>query len=386
MKSKLIKVVLLLFVICLLFTGCLTSTLGVEQTIVIQSVGIDFDFKKGEYEVTMQCFDLSNTSAKGEIQGGKNSKIITAKGKSVEQAIMNTSKITGENPIYSQNRVIILGESILKNGIDKGFDVFVRDYRTRSSTPVAVARNFKAGDIVKADEKGLTAFPANTLQHVLESGEINSLTTEVTVMEFVNLCQEKTSSAYIPALSLEKKDDGIYAKINGMGIINDQKLVGFLSSDETRAMLWVINKIESGTILLENSSIGIATLEISASKTKTETKITKDGLLQYNIKIDCSLDLMEVDFRKECALDEKEIITLESEASNYIEKEVEKVIKKCLNEYKSDPFRFGKRLWVKSPESYRHLNKEWDEFLPNIKTNVSAEVKIRRVGRYGVKE
>lgn len=382
MKSKLLKVVLLLLVFCIFFTGCLTSTLGIDETIVIQALGVDFDLEKGEYEVTLQCFDLSKVSSKGEASSGTNSKIIVSKGKSIEQAIMNTSKITGENPIYSQNRVIILGESIVKNGIDKGFDVFVRDYRTRSSTPVAVARNFKAGDIIKSDEQGLTAFPASTLQHILESGEINSFTTKVTVMNIVKFCQEKTSVAYFPALSLEKRDGSVYAKINGMGMVKNQKLVGYLSNEETRAMLCVIDKVDSGTVVLENSSLGIATFEIADSKTKTQTEITKDGSLKYNIKVDCSLDLMELDFRKKCSLSEKEIIKLEDEASEYIKKEVGNVLEKCLTEYKCDPFRFGQRLWVESPESYRKLSEEWEDFLPNIKTNVSVEVKIRRVGRY----
>lgn len=385
MKNKLLIVVLLLIVICIFFTGCLTSTLGVDETIVIQAIGVDLDLEKGEYEVTLQCFDLSKIGSKGEAQMGTNSKIIIADGKSIEQAIINTSKITGENPIYSQSRVIILGENMLRNGIDKGFDVFVRDYKIRSSTPVAVARNFKAGDILKADEQGLTSFPANILQGILESGEINSYTTKVTVMDIVKFCEEKTSSAYFPALSLESRDGGVYAKINGMGIMKNQKLVGFLSTDETRAMLSVIDKIESGTIVLENSSIGIVTLEIADSKTKTQTEITKDGLLKYNIKIDCSLDLMEVNFRKDSSLSEEEIKKLENESSDYIKKEVEKVLKKSLTEYKCDPFRFGQKLWMKSPESYRELNKEWEDFLPNIKTSVSVEVKIRRVGRYAIK-
>jgi len=107
MKAKITMIVLILISMCFLFTGCLTSSLGVDETIVMQAIGIDLDFEKAEYKVTIECFDLSKASGGGKDGVEEKPQYITTYGKSIEQAIMNTTKITGVNPIYSQNRVIV---------------------------------------------------------------------------------------------------------------------------------------------------------------------------------------------------------------------------------------------------------------------------------------
>ncbi|MFY9197837.1 MAG: Ger(x)C family spore germination protein [Acutalibacteraceae bacterium] len=385
MKAKITMIVLILISMCFLFTGCLTSSLGVDETIVMQAIGIDLDFEKAEYKVTIECFDLSKASGGGKDGVEEKPQYITTYGKSIEQAIMNTTKITGVNPIYSQNRVIVFGDSILKNGLEAGFDVFIRDYRTRSSTPVVAAKGFTASDVVKAKSEGLSAFPASTLQAIVKSGKINSLTKEVTVMELVKMCEEKTTAAYIPAITLVKEGDDYKAKSDGIAILKDRKLCGYLDSNETRAMLSVINEIESGTVTLEKSAVGISTLEISESKTRVKMEITPDGNLKYIINISSSLDLMETEFRKDCELTEKEIKMLKKDVEKYIKHQVDGTLNKCLVEYRCDPFRFGQRLWQENPKEYRKVSGDWEDVLPNIQTDVNVDVKIRRIGRHGVK-
>lgn len=385
MKTKISIIVIILISMCFLFTGCLTSSLGVDETIVIQAIGIDLDYERAEYKVTIECFDLSKAASGGKEGVEEKPQYITTYGKSIEQAIMNTIKITGVNPIYSQNRVIVFGESILKNGLEAGFDVFIRDYRTRSSTPVVAAKDFTAADVVKAKSEGITALPSSTLQAIIESGKINSLTKEVTVMDLVKTCEERTTSSYIPAITLVKEGKDYMVKSDGVAILKDRKLYGYLDSDETRALLSVIDDIESGTITLEKSEVGISTLEISNSKTDIKMEITPDGSLKYIINVSSSLDLMETEFREDCVLSEKEIKILKKEIENYIKDHIYCVLNKCLVEYQCDIFRFGQMLWQENPQEYRKVCDNWEDVLPNIKTQVNVDVKIRRVGRHGVK-
>ena len=385
MKTRLISIFFITFVICFCFTGCFSNKLSVDKTVLVQAMGVDYDIKKDEYIVSIQCFDIAKAGAKGQAQSGTLTKVIKVRGKSIKQAIEKSTQITGKSLVDSQNRVIIFGEEVLRFGLDSVLDSFARDYKVRANIPIAVAKGIKAEKIIMADQ-GKVPIPAKTIQLILESGGINAYSPDITLADVIRHKEEKTTSIIMPALTIREENKHQYAKLDGMAVFKGKELYDYLTIDETRSFNWIMDKVKSGTIVVKKPPKEVITFDIVKSNTKTETQIKDDGSLQYNIDIKCSLDVTEIDFEDQNNLSKNDILEIEKLAQTKIKKDVLEVLNKCLVDYKCDPFRFGKRFMLKSPDDYRKLSGDWDKVIPGIKTNVSVDVTLRRLGRFTVAE
>lgn len=385
MKTKIVAFIFLIIFLVTNLTGCLSSEFDVDTSLVVQAIGVDFDFKKGKYKITMQCFDLQKSAGGGEESGssGNVTKIIEGKGTSIERAIDDTIQITGLNPILSQNRIIILSETVASNGLYSVIDMFSRSYRLRSSVPIAIAKGFKASDIIKSNE-GKAALPAEVLGGLLNSKEINSYLKQTLVADVIKLHEEKTTDITIPALTIVPVNKKTMVKLDGLAVFNEDKLYNYLSDVETRAMLVVMNKLHIGTYVVEKTKYGIATFEILDNKTKIDFHLNSDNSLNYVVKANIIVDLTELEFNKKHNLTEKEILDLEKYSNKYIQSVVEKILYKCLVEYRCDVFRIGHRLSLKYPNRYRELKDNWNDYLPKIKSLVQIDTTIRRIGRYSI--
>ncbi|MDR0314352.1 MAG: Ger(x)C family spore germination protein [Oscillospiraceae bacterium] len=383
--SKIVKALIITLTLLFFGSGCgLSESKGVDQTVVVQEIGIDFDLDKGEYDVTIHILDLSSSGGQeSPASGSPITRILKSSGKSIQEALYNTIKITGEKPLHSQIRLIIFGEDVMLRGIDTATDFFMRDYEARSTVPIAIAKGFKASEILEADE-GNSQQPARTMQKILQSGNIDSLTDGTMIVDLVRQTEEKTSSIYMPVLTLEFIDDSAYAKFDGMGIFEGDKLKFYLTAEEARAMLWVTDHITTGSIVVEDESLGVITLNVIHSKTKTKTQITNSGDLKYTFSVKTIFDINEINFSKEKKLKQKEIDKISKVAEKYIEDAMKNVLDKTLKENKCDPFRLGRRLLLKYPEEYRNVSDNWDELLPLVKTQVDASVQIRRTGKFAI--
>lgn len=386
MKTKIVAFIFLIIFLVTNLTGCLSSEFDVDTSLVVQAIGVDFDFKKGKYKITMQCFDLQKSAGGGEESGsssGNVTKIIEGKGTSIERAIDDTIQITGLNPILSQNRIIILSETVAANGLYSVIDMFSRSYRLRSSVPVAIAKGFKAADIIKSNE-GKAALPAEVLGGLLNSKDINSYLKETKVADVIKLHEEKTTDITIPAMTIVPVNKKPMVKLDGLAVFNEDKLYNYLSDVETRSMLLIMNKLHIGTYVIEKSKYGIATFEILDNKTKIDFNVNTDNSLNYEVKAKIIVDLTELEFKIKHNLTEKEILDLEQYSNKYIQSVTEKLLYKCLNEYRCDVFRIGHRLSLKYPNRYRELKDNWNDYLPKIKTSVQVDTTIRRIGRFSI--
>ena len=92
----------------LLLTGC-SEGRQLHQKLIIQGIGIDNS--ESGYLLTVQALDFKNPANEDE----PNIKTIEVEGTSLVSALENISKKTSLTPVYSQNMIIIIGESIAKN-------------------------------------------------------------------------------------------------------------------------------------------------------------------------------------------------------------------------------------------------------------------------------
>ena len=98
---RLIKKIILCLISVSLLSGCLPHTELDEQAIV-EAIGIDYT--DGEYEVTVQYFNMEGTGGNSPIDSTKANVVnITGKGESVSSALSSASVKCGKSFMYNQD-------------------------------------------------------------------------------------------------------------------------------------------------------------------------------------------------------------------------------------------------------------------------------------------
>lgn len=360
-------------------SGCLNMGLEVDETLAIQGMAIDYDKMKKEIKLTMEVYDVAKSTGIGESESGNLTRIIESSGKTVYQAISNIVKIEGKTPVYSNMRVVVLSEEICKNGIDTIIDFFLRDYKTRSNLSFCMTRDFDAASIIKADE-GDTPFPSDRLQELLEFGELTGYCCETSISEITRNYHEKTSSIFMPCITLKIISGSAFTQTDGTAIFNDGKVAGYLDDVETRGMMFITNKIKRGSIYIKNSSKDKISLEIDSSKTDVDLSII-DNNLSYTVNVKTYADICEVETDNNSELTDKMIKEIDILAEEYIYNSINSAVKKCFIGFGSDPFLFGRRLYLFHPLIYKDYKDKWDDKLKYIDVIINTNVIIKRTGQ-----
>ena len=377
-KLKFILLVLLL----LTLTACMPQNTEIKYRLVISGIGLDFDKETKVYELTVQVLETSKSSSE---QGKSGTPVAnyTVKGKTVAQAIRSLGENTGKYPLYSQNRMIILGSSLTDGQMIKALNFFVREYTSRPDVFIAAATG-KASDVLTINAGG--EVPAKLIESAIEQSNENSVCVDTELYNTVNLSLEKTTCFTLPLI--EVVDDRIpekkTVKVTGTRACSREVEPKPLSDTETMAYLFTMNKIKAGSFSIVSEDTAAA-LEIISSKTKTKLEL-KDGKPTFNIDVKCEVDVVEFDSESFTAFSEKDVDKIEKAAKQYIESDMNGLIDRFLKKEQCDIFRFGKRLEQKYPDVYKKLSKDWKKALSEIDVKVTAQVKVGRIGEMTMRE
>ena len=140
-----------LIILLLLLTSCMSQETEIKNRLVISGIGVDYNKDKNEYELIVQVLETSKNSS----EPGKSEVPVTnysVNGKTIAQAITSLGENTGKTPLYSQNRMIILGSSVTDARMIKALNFFVREYTSRPDVFIAAAEG-KASDILTIKQK-----------------------------------------------------------------------------------------------------------------------------------------------------------------------------------------------------------------------------------------
>ena len=376
-KVKLIITILLL----LSLTSCMPQNTEIKYRLVISGIGLDYDKENELYELTVQVLETSGNSE----ENGKSSAPVanyTVKGKTVAQAIRSLGENTGKYPLYSQNRMIILGSSVTDGQMIKALDFFVREYTSRPDVFIAAASG-KASDVLTIDADG--EVPAKLIESAIEQSSRNSVCVDTELYNTVNLSLEETSCFTLPLI--EVVDDRIpeqkTIKITGTRACSKNTKPKMMSDTETMAYLFIMNKVKAGVFSITSEKAQTA-LEIISSKTKTTLEI-KNGRPVFSINVRCKADVVEFDSEDFSSFNESDIHSIENAAEQYILSSMTELIDRFTQNEHCDIFRFGRRIEQKDTKLYEEFRKDLEKSLSEIGVNVTVSVKIGRIGEMTMK-
>ncbi|MFA6807514.1 MAG: Ger(x)C family spore germination protein [Eubacteriales bacterium] len=383
MNKKNIFVFLIIFFAFLIIPGCWNRS-EIEKKAIVAGMGIDREKDNDKVDLTLQVVVPRKVKSTGE--GEKAVWIVSSTGSSVFEAGRNFGLQSGRKALWSHAQVLVIGEEAAKKGINEFIDYFERDHEVRRRICIMVAKG-DAKDIMNANVE-IEKIPAFSIRDLGQAGEVTSKISPVCLQEFIGMISSKTSCAYTPGIEVfeeedekenkEKKDKRL--RLTDTAVFKEYKLRGWFDQYETRGMLWIIGKVQSGIIEVECLKGGKTptSLEILRTKSKIIPEI-KNGKITITVEVSELGNVGATPIPCADLSDPQNIKELERRENEVIKKEIKQTIKKA-KEFNTDVFGFGEAVYRKYPKEWEELEDKWDEIFPNLEIIVKVDAKIRRTG------
>lgn len=373
--------------LCLLISVSLISCSSIEtvelnERLIIESIGIDGE--NGIYKVTIEgldSFTAGNDST--SISGEALTKCFLFEGDTIGMAMNSISVITGQIPLFSQARVLIIGRETAENKLAEVLDFFRREYTTRTDILIAVAEN-KASDIISADY-GKNVSAGNILEAALYSYEHTGTSAYVPLYQFFNSAMNETDSAYCPLVGVktnrysEKSEVSIYGTI---ALGKEKSIV--LTPEMTQAMMLINNDIKNGDLSLEAQK-GLCTIEIISSRTKTKVSIDDKNVI-FDIHTELRCDIPEYQSPDFSGLTREDTETIAGMTAKKIAVNMLNTLEAVYFGENYDIFSFGRRINLKNSGFYESTLKKDGSFVQRTICNISVTVSVRRIGKVVLKK
>lgn len=381
---------LLLLILSSLLTGCWNRR---ELNELAIAVGLGLD-RNGDdsYQVSVQVVNPS------EVTGGKGggeapATLYTAKGHTVSEAIRRISSTSPRKMYVAQLRMVLIGQSLAEDGVAEVLDFLLRDHEMRADFYLAIVRDATAEDALKIMTP-LQKIPANKLFSSLETSEQTwapSLTE--TLNEMVSDLLSNGKHPVLPVLriigdpemgakkqNVEGIDTPTQLKFSGIAVFKHDKVVGFLTEDESKGYNFIRDNIKNTMDHATCPNGGKVSFEIVTSKTKSRGKVI-DGKPQIDIDVRITGNISDVECRNLDLLDIQTIEMLQRMFGERIKSIMQNSIHSVQTKYGSDIFGFGDIIHRSNPKAWKKLQQDWDErYFRNLPVNINVEVIIERLG------
>jgi germination protein, Ger(x)C family len=368
---KLIALLLSIFIFTSTLSGCWNYR-EIESLVVVSGIAIDRNPETNKIEVTTEFVDIkSGKEIKTE------AKTITISGDTTFEIARKIITISGKRAYWSHAQVMVLSETIAREGLAKIIDWYVRDAETRSDIYVCVSKEKTAKEILfaQAFTKSIVSFE---LASVLKNEKNVSTAPLLDLWDLVSDLKQKGKSSILPTVQLKGSGRGASPYVDGLAIFKKDKLIGTISGESTQYLLFATNKINGGILTLgktpDDESRNIS-LEIFKNKSKIKPVISNNEV-EIQILIKTTVALAEIEsFEKFSSESIKKEI--EERANIMLQSKVEEVIKRFQQEYDADVFGFGEKIEKDMPKVWKTFEKDWPEKFKNLKVSVKSDINIK---------
>ncbi len=375
--KKLIAVFLIITVIFL------SSCAGIEivelnERLIIEAIGIDYE--DGRYKVTIEGLDSFSAGTDADsISAPSLTKCYLFEGETIGMAMNSISVVTGQIPLFSQARILVLGFSAAKENLSEILDFFRREYTTRTDILFAVAKN-TAAEVVSADF-GQNISAGNILQAAVSSYKHTGRNTYTPLYRFLNSVMGETDSSYCPVIEIK---DNAYKKgkevmLSGTAVFGKDKSTITISPEETLGLMLITNQAENGDITVHTPK-GTATLEIINTTTKTAV-LTENGRAYFTVRLKMRCDIPEFQSEHFKGLSKADTETIAEVAAEKISGILTDCLSTVFYENNYDAFSFGRRINLKDHRFFAETIKNHTRLCDITEVDIETKVEIRRIGK-----
>lgn len=362
--------------------GC-NNYRGLDQMAIVTGMAVDTRGEMSGFRTTFEIIDMTKPIK----EKGLTTIIIESEGETLFDAVRNAKKQVRSKLYLGHMKTVIIGrEAAEKQLLPHITDWFLRDTECRETIRFIISQEKTAADILKIKNEESAAISYELESILGEDNKVTCSTYSLELYQVFGVIYSKGQSLTLPAVRIIPGNGMPRNEINGIAVFKDNAPIGYLSPEETKYFLFIMNKIEGGllTVRIPDGAVGSETLEIVKSKTSRSYKLNKD---QINITIKTKTEVhLDEAGKEQDFLDENIIKKIEKAANKNLENKIMEVIKKVQDEFGSDIFGFGKMISKKYPKQWEKLESDWDDNFKKITFKVISKVEIKNTSllkKYG---
>lgn len=350
--------------------------------------GISIDIKEDDptkYEVGIQIMNAKKD------EESQNSLITIYKtdGNTIYEAFEKIMLDSPKELYLGHNEVVVISEDLLKTKDPLNYlDYFLRDSKVEKDSLVMVSKEDKAYNILKIITP-LETIPSRNLKSTLSVADNFSGTlTMVTIDEFISNLSIPGEEAIIPSImitgnvkdgekmeNIAESDPKAKLEFGNLGYFKDNKLVGYLTSDESTGYNFLAQTPKETYINVKCDDKNYATIRVTKAKLK-ENLSFKNKKPVVNIESKVNADLLEYNCSADFLKSEKYIKELEKKAASKIKTLMVKATDKLYKEEKSDVLKYGSKFYGEKYKDMKTLNYKQDEIVNDVTFNFKTSVNI----------
>jgi spore germination protein KC len=274
----------------------------------------------------------------------------------------------------AHTQVFVIGRDLAEQGIAPRLDFFIRANETRPTSKIVIS-DTTADDVLNV-KPNLNTLPATNITKLVEAQVANSQSIDATLLDYINAMQSSTTSFMAPLVQIREREGEKIVAISGMAVFKEDKMVGQLSENEARGVLWVKGKVQSTVINVEILG-GNASLEVLSAKGKVSPVVSGDHVTM-KIDVSVSTELSEQSCAENLATEEniKKLQELvEAAICNDIATAYNKAV--ALN---ADVFGFGDTVHEHYDKEWETLQPRWDELFRSLTLEVHVDATVVSTG------
>ena len=384
--------ILLVVIILITLTGCYNyrelNDLAIVSAISVSKVN-------EEYNVIVQVVkpkkeqDTSNINQPNFIT-------FKSKGETLQEAFRLIVKESPKKIYGAQMQVLLLDESVAKDDLSDILDFFAREPEVRNEFYVLVSKNDNVLEV-------LTPLDNISSQNIMESLEANNkylgYANLVTFNDLLAYYQNERIQIALPSIYLTgnnnvgDEEENIDASkvdtsvvLGPLAIFKGNKLIGYLSEEESLAYNIVMDNITNALITNKYDDDKYIVSELIKSKTDLEVDSKNNKI---NITVKGNAAIKEVNYNNINLKDENNVKKIEDDLNKKIEKLVKNSIKNVTKKYNSDIFGFENLFYKEDYKYYKQIKDKWsDKIFQNLEIKVDSKFEIVEQGNVlgGIKD
>lgn len=378
---------LMVMVMCLLLTGCWDQR-ELSTVALITGMAVDKG-ESGKFKLTVLGINAAELSEQ-TAQGNSPNAMLSLEGDSLPELSQKMNIVFSKNLIYSHMKVFIISKEIAEEGMLDFLDYLERNREIRDDINIVIAKE-KAKDILKVASI-LQKDSALKLDSQLEQAlkvwglnpdvRLNDLIAAMTssgrqpVMAVVNVKGDVKKGESVD--NMKKPEPDAVVAIDSMAVLKGEKLLGFLSEDDSRNYLWTQNKMNYTTVAVPCDKNKYLSVKITDSNTKIKAKMANGT---PDIRIGLSLQGFLMGSNCGYPLDMPDTyMKIQKLTEKFIEKQIADTINKVQKDYGVDVFGFGEVMERQDYQAYKQVKEHWDEAFREAKITITADLNVTAAG------
>ena len=379
---------ILLIGISLLLTGCWDQR-ELSTITIVTGMAIDKG-KNGKFKLTIESVNETELYEQ-TATGNSPSVLFSLEGETIAELAYKMNIGFSKNVIYSHMRTLVVSKAIAESGMMEFLDTFERSRELRDDFDVILAKEGEAADILQVVYTFQKSSSLKIMSQLESATKGWGSTPNVKVKDLISALISPGRQPVMTAVRIQgkpKKGESVdnmkkthpdaIVVIDSMALFKGEKLVGFLSVEDTRNYLWTQNQIENTSISVPCGENQFAALRITDSKTKVKGRI-KNGKPKIGVDIVMEGSIYGSSCKGHMD-DPKTYKKLDELTNQYVREKVSKTIQTVQDDYGVDIFGFGEVVYRQDYKQFKKVEDHWDEAFKDAEIDVSVNTMIRRAG------